>query len=133
MDQVFYEVLPDSKPFPCPDCDSTSRDRITLVRHYAFTHKKLFEMTDVTPDLIAGFGNRKSSVKKRDSVPVLSGGAKRSTNGDKVRKIDYSKIIDSDSEEEDVENKIKRMKSKYLKVADGETRNDQAGDGEGRK
>merc|ERR1711874_183214 len=54
-------------------------------------------------------------------------------NGDKVRKIDYSKIIDSDSEEEDVENKIKRMKSKYLKVADGETRNDQGGDGEGRK
>ena len=28
--QVFYQVLPDFKPYPCPDCDSTSRDRITL-------------------------------------------------------------------------------------------------------
>ena len=130
--QVFYEVLPDSKPYPCPDCDSTSRDRITLVRHYAFTHKKLFEMTDVTPEHIAGFGNRKSAVKKKDSVPASSG-AKRSQNGDKMRKIDYSKIIESDSEEEDVESKIKRMQSKYLKVADGETRNNQGGDGEGRK
>ena len=132
--QVFYEVLPDSKPYPCPDCDSKSRDRITLVRHYAFTHKKLFEMTDVTPELIAGFGNRKSTVKKKESVPMpISSGAKRSQNGDKVRKIDYSKIIDSDSEEEDVENKIKRMQSKYLKITDGETRNDQGGEGEGRK
>merc|ERR1711997_552289 len=100
--QVFYDVLPDSKPYPCPLCESTSRDRITLVRHYAFTHKKFFEMTDVTPEHIAGFGNRKSIVKKKDSVPISSG-VKRSQNGDKVRKIDYSKIIDDDSEEEDVE------------------------------
>ena len=130
--QVFYQVLPDSKPFPCPECESTSRDRITLVRHYAFTHKKLFEMTDVTPEHIAGFGNRKSIVKKKDSVPI-SLAAKRSQNGDKVRKIDYSKIIEDDSEEEDVEDKIKRMKSKYLKVADGETRNDEGSEGDGRK
>merc|ERR1719232_1536923 len=52
--QVFYEVLPDSKPYPCPICESTSRDRITLVRHYAFTHKKFFEMTDVTPEHLGG-------------------------------------------------------------------------------
>ena len=71
--QVFYEVLPDSKPYPCPDCGNTSRDRITLVRHYAFTHKKLFEMTDVTPELIAGFGNRKTTVRRKDSVPATSG------------------------------------------------------------
>ena len=64
--QVFYEVLPDSKPYPCPDCGNTSRDRITLVRHYAFTHKKLFKMTDVTPELIAGFGNRKTTVRKKN-------------------------------------------------------------------
>ena len=99
--QVFYQVLPDFKPYPCPDCDSTSRDRITLVRHYAFTHKKIFDMTEVTPDLIAGFGNRKFSVKNMNSVPVTSE-ANRSTI---VRKIDYSP--DSDSKEQDVGNKIK--------------------------
>jgi len=67
--QVFYDVLPDCKPFACPLCGNPSRDRITMVRHYAFTHKKLFEMTDITPEDIAGFGNRTSrtpSVKKKE-------------------------------------------------------------------
>ena len=58
-------------------------------------------MTEVTPDLIAGFGNRKFSVKNMNSVPVTSE-ANRSTI---VRKIDYSP--DSDSKEQDVGNKIK--------------------------
>ena len=74
-------------------------------------------MTEVTPDLIAGFGNKKSSVEKINSVPVTSE-AKKSTNRDvrkinyskNVRKIDYRKIADSDNEEEDIGNKIKRMK-----------------------
>jgi len=119
--QVFYDVLPDSKPFPCPECGNTSRDRITLVRHFAFTHKKLFEMTDVTPEHIAGFGNRKS-VKRKETGP-RSTLDKRNENGEKARKIDYGKIVDSDSGEEDVEEKIKQMKSKYLKVSDGVTKN----------
>jgi len=59
--QTFYDVLPDSKPFPCPICNNTSRDKITMVRHYAFTHKKLFELTDVTPEHLAGFGTRAST------------------------------------------------------------------------
>ena len=119
--QVFYDVLPDSKPFPCPECGNTSRDRITLVRHFAFTHKKLFEMTDVTPEHFAGFGNRKS-VKRKETGPrsILD---KRNENGEKARKIDYGNIVDSDSGEEDVEEKIKQMKSKYLKVSDGVTKN----------
>merc|ERR1712110_544338 len=52
--QVFFQVLPDSKPYPCPICDSHKRDRITLARHYAFVHKKIFEMTDVTPEHLGG-------------------------------------------------------------------------------
>ena len=74
-------------------------------------------MTEVTLDLIVGFGNKKSSVEKINSVRVTSE-AKKSTNRDvriidyskNVRNIDYSKIADSDSEEEDIGNKIKRMK-----------------------
>ena len=52
--------------------------------------------------------SKKSSVEKINFVPVTSEG-KKSTNRD-VRKIDYSKIADSDSEEEDIGNKIKGMK-----------------------
>ena len=59
--QVFYDVLPVAKPFPCPICGNCSRDKITMVRHYAFTHKKLFEMTDVTTEDLQGFGTRNTS------------------------------------------------------------------------
>jgi len=48
----FTSVLPSSPPYACPeaDCKNVSRDKITLLRHYAFTHKKMFTMTDVTED-----------------------------------------------------------------------------------
>ena len=46
-------MLPGVSPFTCPECEKdASRDRITLTRHYAFAHNKLFEMTDVTPDML---------------------------------------------------------------------------------
>jgi hypothetical protein len=35
----FYAVLPSGKPFSCPVCSNVSRDRISLVRHYAFVHE----------------------------------------------------------------------------------------------
>ena len=94
--QTFYAVLPSSKPFECPECDKPNRDRITLARHYAFTHFKMFEMTDITPDMLnCGGGDRKratpakprtpsagkskeskSSPKKPKSIPVASGKVK---------------------------------------------------------
>ncbi len=41
--------LPPMKPFSCPECDAPpSRDKITLLRHYAFTHKKIFEFCKVS-------------------------------------------------------------------------------------
>ena len=35
--------LPSSKPFACPCCPQLSRDKITLLRHYAFTHRKIYD------------------------------------------------------------------------------------------
>ena len=35
----FYARLPSSKPFSCPVCANVSRDRISLVRHFAFVHE----------------------------------------------------------------------------------------------
>jgi uncharacterized Zn-finger protein len=35
----FYARLPSSKPFSCPVCANVCRDRISLVRHYAFVHE----------------------------------------------------------------------------------------------
>merc|ERR1712107_789481 len=46
----FKFILPSSPPYTCPECQSESRDKITLTRHYAFTHKKLFEVTNLTEE-----------------------------------------------------------------------------------
>ena len=48
--QVFFDVLPDKWPFNCPIYDQTSKDRVSLARHYAFFHEKIFELTDLTPE-----------------------------------------------------------------------------------
>jgi len=53
---LLFKVLPNSKPFPCPSCGKVHRDRIGLARHYAFTHRKIFEMTDTTPEDLPGIG-----------------------------------------------------------------------------
>ncbi len=39
--------LPPCKPFACPCCPQISRDKITLLRHYAFTHRKIYEYCKV--------------------------------------------------------------------------------------
>ena len=116
--QVFYEVLPDSKPYPCPLCESTSRDRITLVRHYAFTHKKLFEMTDISPEDIAGSrvgskGSQASKAPKKNEVVHIGGKADKESP---EKRKESSKHLD-------VEDKIKSMNSKYFKINDGSSRN----------
>merc|ERR1712106_56210 len=46
----FDPQIPQVKPFECPICSKPSRDKITLIRHYAFTHQKIFELTDITPE-----------------------------------------------------------------------------------
>ena len=60
--KVFFPILPDRKPYQCPTCHVISRDRITLVRHYAFGHKKFSELTGVTLEKISRGVQR----KKRD-------------------------------------------------------------------
>ena len=38
--------LPRKQPFTCPECNSNKRDKITLLRHYAFTHKHIYEYSN---------------------------------------------------------------------------------------
>ena len=41
-DEILQE-LPSCLPFLCPSCKKPSRDKITLLRHYAFSHKAVFK------------------------------------------------------------------------------------------
>ena len=45
----FYPHLPCSRPFKCPLCSYSTRDRISLARHYAIGHQKIYEHTQLTP------------------------------------------------------------------------------------
>ena len=66
-------------PFTCPECDKdASRDRITLTRHYAFAHNKLFEMTDVTPEMLS------PSNTTNQSMELKQFGRKEQDEGDVV-------------------------------------------------
>merc|ERR1712098_575148 len=88
-------------------CDKPNRDRITLVRHYAFTHNKVFEMTDVTSDDLGGMGKRMGS--KGPQAP-------------KPSKPKSESVISSDKSKDDdvdIETKIKNMKSSFFKINDG--------------
>ena len=119
--QVFYEVLPDSKPYPCPICDSHSRDRITLVRHYAFTHKKFFEMTDVTPEHLGGarIGSKgvaapRAKPQKKEEKPITRYDSDSDDDSSK-KKLTLSNMS--------VEDKIKNMNSKFFRINDGSSNN----------
>merc|ERR1719186_1202501 len=100
--KMFYMVLPHCKPFPCPISGHCNRDRITMVRHYAFTHKKIFEMTDVTVQDLHGSVTKISSAR----------GASTSANGAVVasssKKQNISPMMD-DSRDDDED--VKKMKA----------------------
>ena len=48
--KVFTPLLPSTSPHTCPECSHRFRDKISLMRHYAFKHEKFFEVTDFTKE-----------------------------------------------------------------------------------
>ena len=48
--KIFTPMLPSTSPYTCPECPYRSRDKVSLMRHYAFTHEKIFEMTELTKE-----------------------------------------------------------------------------------
>ena len=100
--QDFYRCTPDTKPFACPSCGKESRDRITMIRHFAFSHNMLYELTDVTPEMLNG-------------VNIRSGGPK--TRKPKDHEPDMFKkkeIVDRDSGDDD-----KKFKERMLQQHNG--------------
>merc|ERR1719300_1724255 len=49
---LFKNIAPFSAPFSCPECNKEHRDKITFWRHYAFTHKKLFELSGISEEAL---------------------------------------------------------------------------------
>ena len=89
-------VTPDSKPFPCPECQKENRDRITMIRHFAFSHGKIFELTDVTPEQL------KASAKMGQGPKPIK---PKEPKEKKEKKGDFINDNSSDDEKEKKEKK----------------------------
>ena len=97
----FSPHLPSSKPFPCPECGKENRDRITLTRHYAFTHQKIFELTEVTPDKFAASGQSRSPRKPKIVKPSGPSEAKVKQAPASKHKHLSKEIVDTDGSDDD--------------------------------
>ena len=67
----FDPHIPQTKPFECPICAKPSRDKITLIRHYAFTHQKMFELTDITPEQLIPPGSTPKTPRARPNKSMV--------------------------------------------------------------
>ena len=101
----FYELLPACKPFECPECEKPNRDRITLLRHYAFSHNKAFEVTGIDFSALSGSSGRKRSPKKVASSatpPTKVAKTSKTVKSPKMEKIVSKAIVsDGDSSSDD--------------------------------
>jgi len=118
----FYELLPSSKPYPCPVCEKPSRDRITLVRHYAFSHNKALEVTGIDFSQLGGGSGRKRSPNKKATTSTATPQKKtvqpsKTVKSPKLEKI-VSKAIISDDDSSDDED-LKKLKEKGNKKIAG--------------
>lgn len=99
--------LPKNKPFQCPTCGLVQRDIITLARHYAFTHKNVYNYC--SEEELRGIPlGRTSKDEDGDYVPP-NGEARSEENqllGHQIGSQDKT-----DSEDEDDENEIKSTDS----------------------
>ena len=87
--RAFDPFIPQKKPFECPVCEKPNRDKITLIRHYAFGHGKLHELTEVTPEMFLMNGLRNGGVRK-SLKPGGTPQKKTSTGGNSATPVSRS-------------------------------------------
>jgi uncharacterized C2H2 Zn-finger protein len=88
--------LPQARPFICPECDCSVRDKISLMRHYAFTHKKLQNMcTDEQ------FNGRQVNKERATTSAAKKKTKKRAAGSDSDDDV-FEDKVSSNQDEEDV-------------------------------
>ena len=101
--EPLMELLPNKKPYDCPMCSTTSRDKITLLRHVAFTHKKVFEHCK-EEDFKPKGGTPKKACKTPSKSRPKKGGKKASITSDFVSDLSEQAYASKpDVDVEDVE------------------------------
>merc|ERR1719239_1209376 len=109
--RIFDPLIPQTKPFPCPECDKPSRDKITMIRHFAFTHGKLFELTEVTPaHLITAGGTPRKKREKKVEEGAEQGETeeKKTEDGEKTEsETNGTDVTANEDKEEEAEKEVK--------------------------
>ena len=108
-----FNKLPNGKPFACPDCGSYNRDKITLLRHYAFTHKHIYdvsnesELTGKPTEASANStinGSAKSKKAKTEAIlGSSSSSSSSSSDSESGRANKKRKSVEKEDDKEDAE------------------------------
>merc|ERR1712203_669704 len=109
--RIFDPLIPQVKPFPCPECDKPSRDKITMIRHFAFTHGKLFELTEVTPAHLITAGSTPRKKREKKVEEGTEEGGEKKTEGEKTEDTNGTDAAANEDKEGEVEQKEEKKEN----------------------
>ena len=115
--------LPKNKPFQCPTCGLVQRDIITLARHYAFTHKNVYDYCS-EEELRGVPVNKKSDDDDGDYIPP-NGQAESEEPRLLGHQIGAQDKTDSEDEDEENTNTNNTSKTKDYKMAETPTKSNE--------
>ena len=95
--------LPKNKPFQCPTCGLVQRDIITLARHYAFTHKNVYNYCSEEELRGVPIG-KKSNDEDGDYIPP-NGQAESEANQLLGHQVGAQDKSDSEEDDDEIQNK----------------------------
>merc|ERR1719341_1483196 len=109
--RIFDPLIPQVKPFPCPECDKPSRDKITMIRHFAFTHGKLFELTEVTPAHLITAGSTPRKKREKKVEEGTEEGGEKKTEDEKTEETNGTDAAANEDKEGEVEQKEEKKEN----------------------
>ena len=108
---LLFQALPTSIPFSCPECQVPHRDKITLLRHYAWKHNMIYK-----------FASKEDLKPRPIDQPIRDPeSATPESNWDsKFAKSDLMKIVKAEGEENNEQYDMEYKSEGEEKVENGE-------------
>ena len=112
------KLLPAVAPFSCPECKKEHRDKNILLRHFAFGHGMIYQLTCLTHEQMMasqrGVGVAVWKPKVFQSIGITAAGmAGANNNHQDIKKKNVIKEVGS-QQEETFEKRVTRQKESYV-------------------